>query len=118
MKLKKKGNNMNEIVKINIKNIDSFNNHPFLVKIDDSLYELADSIKENGLLNPLVVRKKSEGKYEMISRHRRKVALELIGMDEVDAYIKELNEEAIFIWLIVIFKERSCCHQKKHLLIK
>lgn len=49
---------MNEIKKINIKDIDSFKKHPFLVNMDVSLYELADSIKENGLLNPIVVRKK------------------------------------------------------------
>lgn len=49
---------MNEIKKINIKDIDSFKKHPFLVNVDVFLYELADSIKENGLLNPIVVRKK------------------------------------------------------------
>lgn len=49
---------MNEIKKINIKDIDSFKKHTFLVNVDVFLYELADSIKENGLLNPIVVRKK------------------------------------------------------------
>ena len=63
---------MKDIVKININDIDEFKNHPFLVKEDDSLLELVESIKKNGLLNPIKVRKKDNNRYEMISGHRRK----------------------------------------------
>jgi len=91
---------MNEIKKINIKDIDSFKKHPFLVNVDVSLYELADSIKENGLLNPIVVRKKQNGRYELISGHRRKLAMELIGMIEVDACIKQLNDDEAIIFMV------------------
>ena len=91
---------MNEIKKINIKDIDSFEKHPFLVNVDVSLYELADSIKENGLLNPIVVRKKQNGRYELISGHRRKLAMELIGMTEVNAYVKELNDDEAIIFMV------------------
>ncbi len=82
---------MNEI---KLSNIDSFKNHPFLVNNDNSLKELADSIKNNGLLNPLIVRKKGNNRYEMISGHRRKLALELNGIKEADAYIKELTDDS------------------------
>lgn len=63
------------LIKIKIKDIDDFKNHPFLVNNDDSLNELVQSIKENGLLNPLIVRKKENDRYEMISGHRRKLIL-------------------------------------------
>ena len=66
------------IEKISLDLIDDFNNHPFKVNDDESLKELADSINENGLLEPLVVRKKENGRYEMLSGHRRKKALQLI----------------------------------------
>ncbi len=86
---------MNRVEKIDLKMIDSFKDHPFHVNKDESLKELASSIKENGLLNPLTVRKKEDGRYELISGHRRKMAMELIGIDKADAYVKELsNDEA------------------------
>lgn len=63
---------MEKICRIKLKDIVDFKNHPFLINNDESLEQLVVSIKENGLLNPLIVRKKSNGKYEMISWHRRK----------------------------------------------
>ena len=86
---------MKEIVKIKLNNIDSFENHPFKVIKDDSLNELIASIRENGLLNPLVVRKKNNERYEMISGHRRKLALELNGVEEADCFIEDLDDESI-----------------------
>lgn len=91
---------MNNISKIKLKDIDSFKNHPFLVVNDDSLKELAQSIKLNGLLNPIIVRQKDNGRYEMISGHRRKLALELNGIDEADAYIKDLSEEDAILCMV------------------
>lgn len=92
--------NMSSIVKIRISEIDSFKNHPFLVNDDNSLKELAESIKTNGLLNPLVVRKKENGRYEMISGHRRKMALELLSIVEADAIIKELNDDEATVYMV------------------
>lgn len=92
--------NMSSIVKIRISEIDSFKNHPFLVNDDNSLKELAESIKTNGLLNPLVVRKKENGRYEMISGHRRKMALELLSIVEADAIIKELNDDEATVYVV------------------
>lgn len=91
---------MKEIVKIKLSDIDSFKNHPFKVNKDDSLQELITSIRENGLLNPLVVRRKENGRFEMISGHRRKLALELIGVKEADCYIEVLNDDEAIIYMV------------------
>ena len=78
--------------------IDDFNNHPFKVIKDNSFYELVDSIKENGLLTPLVVRRKKRGKYELIAGHRRKHALEVLGILESEVEIRDLdNDEAVIL---------------------
>ena len=91
---------MKEIVKIKLSDIDSFENHPFKVNKDDSLNELITSIRENGLLNPLVVRRKENGRFEMISGHRRKLALELNGVEEADCYIENLNDDEAIIYMV------------------
>lgn len=88
------------LVKINLNDIDSFNEHPFLVNKDDSLMELVHSIKENGLLNPMVVRSKENGRYEMISGHRRKKALEILGISESDVIVKELSDDEATIYMV------------------
>ena len=64
--------------KIDLLKIDGFENHPYKVNDDEALKELASSIKENGLLNPLIVRLKSNGRYELISGNIRKKAMESI----------------------------------------
>lgn len=91
---------MKEIVKIDLRKIDSFKEHPFKVENNESLEELRNSIKENGLLNPLVVRKKENERFEMISGHRRKLALELNGITEADCYIEELNDDEAVIYMV------------------
>lgn len=88
------------LVKINLNDIDSFNEHPFLVNKDDSLMELVHSIKENGLLNPMVVRSKENGRYKMISGHRRKKALEILGISESDVIVKELSDDEATIYMV------------------
>ena len=88
------------IEKISLKLIDDFNNHPFKVIEDESLKELADSINENGLLEPLVVRRKENRRYEMLSGHRRKKALELIGTTEAICNIEDLLDEEATILMV------------------
>ena len=91
---------MKKVIKIDLRMIDSFKNHPFRVEKDESLNELRNSIKENGLLNPLVVRRKENGRFEMISGHRRKLALELNGIYKADCYIEELNDDEATIYMV------------------
>ena len=91
---------MNNIKKIKLEDIDGFKNHPFKVENDESLKELSMSIKENGLITPLTVRLKEDGRYELISGHRRKLAMELIGIKESNAYVKELTDEEATVEMV------------------
>ena len=91
---------MKKVVKIDLRKVDAFKDHPFKVENDETLKELRNSVKENGLLNPLVVRKKENDRYEMISGHRRKLALELNGIYEADAYIEELDDNEATIYMV------------------
>ena len=105
---------MENIVRIKISQIDDFKDHPFLVNDDDSLKQLAQSIKENGLLNPIIVRQKKNNRYELISGHRRKLASQLNGMDEIDAFIKELNDDEATIYMVDsnMYRERILPSEK------
>lgn len=100
--------------KINICEIDSFTNHPFKVNNDDSLLELAESIKQNGLLNPIIVRKKKNERYEIISGHRRKSACELLGFTEIECIVKELSDEEATIQMVDsnIYREKILPSEK------
>ena len=91
---------MRELVKVKLKDIDTFKNHPFTVECDDSLQSLAESIKENGLLNPIVVRRKNDGRFEMISGHRRKLAMEMVGINEADAFVDNLDDDEAVIMMV------------------
>ena len=85
---------------IKISDIDSFKNHPFKVNRDEALNELVDSIKTNGLLNPLVVRPKENGRYELILGHRRKMALEINGITEIEVECKDLSDDDAVIYMV------------------
>lgn len=117
---------MSEYKKIKLSEIDSFKNHPYKVERDESFNELMDSIKSNGLLNPLIVRPKENGKYEMISGHRRKLALELLGEKEVSVNIKELSDEEATILMVdsnitrerILPSEKALAYKMKYDAIK
>ena len=80
---------------IRIDQIYPFENHPFKVLDDDKMEELVESIKENGVLSPVIVRPDDEGSYEMISGHRRMHAAKLAGITTIPAIIKPMtNDEA------------------------
>lgn len=110
---------MNEKV-LELSLIDSFKNHPFIVQEDESLYELMNSIKENGLLNSLIVRKKKD-RYELLSGHRRKRALELLNIDKARCIIKELTDEEAIIYLVdsniyrskLLYSEKAYAYKMK-----
>ena len=89
-----------EVTTIDISLIDDFEGHPFTVKDDESMEELARSIKENGILNPIIVRKKEGGRYEIIAGHRRKRACLLLGIKEIPVIIRDLNREEAVIEMV------------------
>ena len=91
---------MNEIIKIKISDIDDFKNHPYKVELGDELNTLVESIKLNGLLVPIVVRRKEDNRYELLSGHRRKKVYEILGIEEIVAIIKDLNDDEATIYMV------------------
>lgn len=91
---------MNEIIKIKISEIGDFKNHPYKVELGDELNDLVESIKLNGLLVPIVVRRKENDRYELLSGHRRKKVYEILGLEEIDAIIKDLNDDESTIFMV------------------
>lgn len=91
---------MRKLVKLELQDIVPFKDHPFKVERDESFKELLESIKDNGLLEPLLVRPTEEGRYELISGHRRKLALELLGYKEAECYVEELTDDEATIKMV------------------
>lgn len=87
------------IHEIPLEEIDEFPNHPYKVKDDEDMMNLAESIKENGVLTPATVRKKEDGRYEMLSGHRRLRASQLIGAETLRCEIVELDRDAATIFM-------------------
>ena len=85
------------VLDIEISRIDDFEDHPFKVKDDEEMENLMESIQTYGVLTPAIVREKEDGRYEMVSGHRRKHACERLGMKTIPAVIKELTREEAII---------------------
>ena len=82
-----------------IREIADFPDHPYKVKDDEDMMNLVESIRENGVLTPATVRKKEDGRYEMLSGHRRWRACQLLGMDTLRCEIVELDRDAATIFM-------------------
>ncbi len=92
------GESRESIQDIPIGEITDFPNHPFQVKMDESMMDMAESVKQYGVLVPALVREKADGGYEMIAGHRRKMASELAGKKEMSCIIRNVTEdEAVLI---------------------
>ncbi|MCI8498553.1 MAG: ParB/RepB/Spo0J family partition protein [Bacilli bacterium] len=87
------------VKKISIKDIDNFPNHPFKVKVSEE-DEIVQSIKDVGVTTPILVRPKENGRYELISGHRRKMASELLGIDTIPCIIRELSDDEATIMMV------------------
>lgn len=90
----------NQITEIAIADIHSFPGHPFRVSNDTKMAELADSIREQGVLVPVLVRPREAGGYELVSGHRRTFACRILGMKTVPAIIKELSDDEAVISMV------------------
>lgn len=87
-----------KVMDIPLSEISDFPNHPFKVRADEAMLEMADSVKQYGILVPALVRPKEGGGYEMVAGHRRKKASELAGRDTMPCIVRELdNDEAVII---------------------
>lgn len=89
-----------KIEDIDISLIDNFPKHPFKVVDNDELDRLKDSIKTNGLLEPIIIRPKENGRYELISGHRRKRASELLGLQTIKAVVRDLSDDEAVIYMV------------------
>ncbi len=89
---------LSKIRDIPLAEIDEFPDHPFKVLMDEDMEQLIDSIKRSGVMTPATVRLKEDGRYELISGHRRKKACELAGLETLKCEVKELTrDEAIIV---------------------
>ena len=88
------------LINIPLSDIDSFPNHPFKVQDDEAMQELAESIKEHGVLTPALARQKDDGRYELISGHRRKRACELAGLTSIPVTVQNIDHETATIRMV------------------
>ena len=89
-----------KIYDIPIELIDDFPSHPFKVKMDEDMENLVASIKEQGLITPVILRPKDDGRYEMVSGHRRKEACLLAGLTTIKAEVREITQDEAIILMV------------------
>jgi ParB family chromosome partitioning protein len=89
-----------KVMDIPLSEISDFPNHPFKVKADEAMLEMADSVKQYGVLVPGLVRPKADGGYEMIAGHRRKKASELAGKETMPCIVREMDDDAAIIIMV------------------
>ena len=98
---------LSKIMDIPILEIDEFPDHPFKVLMDEDMEQLVESIKRNGVMTPATVRLKEDGRYELISGHRRKKACELAGLETLKCEVKELTRDEAIIVMVESNLQRS-----------
>lgn len=98
---------LSKIRDIPISEIDEFPDHPFKVLMDEDMEQLVDSIKRNGIMTPATVRLKEDGRYELISGHRRKKACELAGLETLKCEVKDLTRDEAIIIMVESNLQRS-----------
>lgn len=91
---------LEKVIDITISDIDDFPNHPFKVIENEEMYDMRDSIKENGVLLPALVRPKADGRYEMISGHRRKFASILANKETMPCIVRDLTDDEATIIMV------------------
>lgn len=98
---------LSKIRDVPLSQIDDFPDHPFKVKDDEDMMQLIESIKERGIITPATVRLKDDGRYELISGHRRKRACELAGFDTLRCEVVELTKDEATILMVESNYQRS-----------
>ncbi len=96
-----------KIYNIPLSEIDDFPDHPFQVRLDEDMDQLVESVKERGVITPITLRQKEDGRYEIVSGHRRRKACELAGLAPVPAEIKELTRDEAIILMVESNLQRS-----------
>ena len=96
-----------KVYELPLAEIDPFPEHPFKVQMDEDMDQLTQSVKERGVITPITVRQKEDGRYEIVSGHRRVKACELAGLETVRAEIKELTRDEAIILMVESNLQRS-----------
>lgn len=91
---------LKKIHEIPLEEIDEFPDHPFKVLDDEDMMNLAESVRERGIITPATLRKKEDGRYEILSGHRRKRACELAGLDTLRSEVVEMDRDAAVIFMV------------------
>ena len=99
--------NQEKILEIPLTDLHPFKNHPFQVTKNEELQELAESIKENGVVTPAIARSRPEGGYELIAGHRRKAASGLAGLATMPVVVRELDDDAATIVMVDSNQQRE-----------
>ncbi len=92
---------------IPIELIDDFPDHPFQVRLDEDMDQLVESIRTNGIITPVTLREKSDGRYEIVSGHRRKKACEIVGLPTVKCEIRDMTRDEAIILMVESNLQRS-----------
>ena len=100
-------NRLPKIYDIPLSEIDEFPNHPYQVRMDEDMTQLVESVKERGIITPVILRKKEDGRYEMVSGHRRMKACELAGLETVKADVQDLTRDEAIILMVESNLQRS-----------
>ena len=99
--------NLSKIREIPISEIDEFPDHPFKVLMNEDMEQLVESVSRSGVMTPATVRQKEDGRYELISGHRRKKACELAGLETLKCEVKELTHDEAVIVMVESNLQRS-----------
>ncbi|MDR1541445.1 MAG: ParB/RepB/Spo0J family partition protein [Clostridiales bacterium] len=89
-----------KVVNIPLAEIDAFPDHPFQVKLDEAMTAMAESVKAVGIQSPAIVHQKEDGRYELVSGHRRKMACELAGLEAMPCIVRELSRDEAIIAMV------------------
>ena len=100
-------NRLPKIYDIPLSEIDEFPDHPYQVRMDEDMTQLVESVKERGIITPVILRKKEDGRYEMVSGHRRMKACELAGLETVKANVQNLTRDEAIVLMVESNLQRS-----------
>lgn len=89
-----------KVLDIPLSEIDSFPDHPFQVKMDESMQAMAESVKTFGIQTPAIVRQKEDGRFELVSGHRRKMACELAGLETMPCIVRQMSRDEAIIAMV------------------
>jgi len=89
-----------KVIDIPLEDIDGFPDHPYQVRIDLEMRELVENVREHGVLTPTIARLKEDGRYELVSGHRRKMASELAGLKTLPVIVREMDRDTAIVFMV------------------